>query len=188
MKKIILSVIVAFCSIFTVNAQDENVITNTEVSYGVKAGYNSFVARASADGNSVSVDESGFYFGIFADFAVSDKFNIQPELQYVVITGDGDNGNVLVVPILGKYAVSEKFNLLAGPQLDYVLDDDAEGLKRLGVGLALGLAFDINENFIIDLRYSLGISNRLDIDDDDFGDQDVKVKFNYVQVGLGYRF
>lgn len=188
MKKEMLSAIIALFSIIIINAQDEKSSASSDVSYGVKAGYNSFIARASADGNSASVDESGFYFGIFADFEISEKFNIQPELQYVIITGDGDNGNVLALPIMGKYKASDKFSLLAGPQFDYILDDDVEGIKRLGIGLGLGLAFDVSENFILDLRYSLGLTNRLDGDDEDFGDVDVKLRFSYLQIGIGYRF
>ena len=186
MKKITLSAIVALFSIIVIKAQDDNSNTSKDVSYGIKAGYNSFVARASAEGNSASVSESGFYFGFFADFEVSEKFNIQPELQYVIITGDGDNGNVLVVPVMGKYKASEELSILAGPQFDYILDDDTEGIKKFGLGLAVGAAYDISDQFLLDLRYSFGLSNRLE--DNEVDGVDVKLKFNFFQVGIGYRF
>lgn len=188
MKKIILSAIITFSSIIAINAQDDSSSSSTDVSFGAKAGYNSFIARASANGASASASEDGFYFGVFADINVSEKFNIQPELQYVIVTADGENGDLLVVPVLGKYKVSEEFSLLAGPQLDYILDEGSEGIKRLGVGLALGLSYDISDNFLLDMRYSFGLSDRLENAEEDFGTSDVKVKVNYLQFGIGYRF
>ena len=187
MRKIILSSILVISALFTANAQDENT-TSTDASFGIKAGYNSFIARASADGNSASASTSGFYVGVFADIQISEKFNIQPELQYILISDDGENGNILNIPIMAKYKVAEKFSLLAGPQLDYILDDDSEGLKKLGIGLAAGLAVDISNKLFVDMRYSFGLSDRLENAEADFGTSDVKVKFNYLQVGLGYRF
>lgn len=93
------------------------------------------------------------------------------------------------MPVLFKYKANEKFSLLAGPQFDFLLnEEDAEGLKQLGVVIALGAAFDITENVIIDARYSFGLSNRIDGDLQDLEGVDLKVNFNYFQVGLGYRF
>ncbi|EDP70082.1 hypothetical protein FBALC1_11132 [Flavobacteriales bacterium ALC-1] len=186
MKKIILSTAIAFFTLLNVSAQDDT-STSSNTTFGVKAGFNSFIARASADGASASANASGFYFGVFADIEVADKFNIQPELQYISISEGGGSGNVLAIPIMGKYKVADKFSLLAGPQFDLILDD-SEGLKKLGLGLGLGMAYDISDDFFLDMRYSFGLSNRLDDNDEEFGDIDVNVKFNYFQVGLGYKF
>ena len=68
-----------------------------------------------------------------------------------------------------------------------MLDDEDGGLNRLGLGLAAGLAYNMDENFIIDARYSLGLSNRTG-DIEELEGFDVKTTFNYVQFGLGYRF
>lgn len=188
MKKTILFAVLLSFVVGNLNAQDDSNYSSTDVTYGVKAGYNSFIARASADGNSATVNSSGFYFGVFADIIVSEKFNIQPELLCAIVSEDGENGNLLVLPILGKYKVNDEFSLLAGPQLDFILDEDSEGIKKFGVGLALGLAYDIDEHFLIDMRYSFGLSDRLENAEEDFGESDVKVKFNFFQVGVGYRF
>lgn len=179
---------VAVLGFTTINAQEDTSSSSTDVTFGFKAGYNSFIARASADGNSATANASGFYFGVFADIEVSEKFNIQPELQYVLVSEDGGSGDLLVVPILGKYKVSEEFSLLAGPQLDLILNEDSEGIKKFGIGLALGLAYDIDEHFFLDIRYSFGLSDRLENAEEDFGTSDVNVKFNYFQAGVGYRF
>ena len=87
-----------------------------------------------------------------------------------------------------KYKANDEFSLLAGPHFDYLLnEDDREGLKPFGFGLAIGASFDITENVIIDARYSFGLSDRVD-DIEEFEGFDVTAKFNYLQIGLAYRF
>lgn len=138
--------------------------------------------RASFDGVSASESASGFYLGLFAEFDVSEKFKIQPELLYAATSKDGETGNEIVVPVMGKYYVSEKFNIQAGPQFDYIVDE-SEGVNKLGLGLGLGLGLDISDKVFASTRYSLGLTNRLQ--DAPSG---LTTRFNTFQVGLGYRF
>ncbi len=163
--------------------------------FGATAGYNSLIASAKFQNASSSSSASGFYIGVFVDIEASDKFSIQPELQFVNSSQDGESGNSLVIPVAGKYHVTEEFKLLFGPQVDIILDD-SEGVKAAGIALFAGLAYDISEKVFISTRYALGLNNRLD---DDFGTfisefdpfidvSDLKVKFNFFQIGLGYRF
>lgn len=186
MKKLLCFAAAAVLGFTTINAQDDDMSISSTPQFGVKAGFNSFIARATAQGTSASANASGFYVGVFGDFELSKEFSLLAELQYVGITEDGADGSVLVLPILAKYKVNEKFSLLAGPQLDYILDEDADGIKKFGLGLALGLAYDISDNIFLDTRYSFGLSNRLE--DSEFDGVEVKSKFNYFQVGLGYKF
>jgi len=178
MKNYFVIALLAILTVTTVNAQ--------EPSFGLKAGFNSLSIRVSAEGVSASESASGFYLGAFGDFEVSEKINIQPELQFISISEDGENSSLIALPIMAKYKASEKFNILVGPQLDLLLDEEAEGIKKFGIGLGAGLAYDITEKFILDARYVLGLSNRLD--DSDLGGVDIDTKFNYLQFGLGYRF
>ena len=119
---------------------------------------------------------------------VSEKFDIQPELQYVSVSEDGENSGFLLIPVLAKYNATEDLSILAGPQFDYLLDDEDGGLNRLGFGLAAGLAYSIDKNFVIDARYSLGLSNRTTDGIEELEGFDFKTTFNYVQIGLGYKF
>ena len=184
MKKLLLFAVVAVFGLWNVNSQDDGVSSSL---FGAKAGFNSVSLRASAQGVSASESVSGFYFGIFAEFEVSEKFDIQPELQYVSVSEDGESSGFLVIPVLAKYNASEQFSILAGPQLDYLLDKEDGGLKKLGLGIAAGLAYSINENFLIDARYSFGLSNRTD-NLEGLEGFNIKTTFNYLQVGLGYKF
>jgi len=88
--------------------------------------------NVSAIGFGFSGNKSGFFVGFTLEFQVSEKFSIQPELQYA-----NSDESTLVMPIMAKYYVSEKFNLQGGPQLDLFLNAPT-GFTSLGVGLGFG--------------------------------------------------
>ena len=157
MKKIILSAI-ALCAFGFANAQD--------MKFGVKGGYNS----ASSDGGGGSA--SGFYAGGFAEFEMSDKLVLQPGLNYHTFSANGASTSALSIPVLFKYNVADKINLLAGPSLFYSLESEAVDKTRFG--LDLGGSYDITENIFVEPRYSLGLTG--------------EVKTNVLLIGVGYKF
>jgi opacity protein-like surface antigen len=174
MKKVLLIAVVALLGLGSVNAQDAK--------FGVVAGYHNLSQKISGDGASISFDVNGFYVGVSGEFTLSETLNLQTELQYASVSQDGASIDLIVLPILAKYSVSEKFSLQAGPQLDFIVSD-SEDANVLGLGLAIGAGFDITEKFYISTRYALGLTNRLE--DAPSG---VSIKFNTFQAGLGYRF
>ncbi|WP_431107615.1 porin family protein [Winogradskyella poriferorum] len=183
--KNILSASLVFLMAVIGNAQNDAKTKSVNLSYGIKGGYNSFTERFSFEGDSASESGSGFYLGFFTDFSITDKISIQPELLYILVTQYNTDGDVLVFPIMGKYKVKESFGILLGPQLDYILEKDVEDIKRLGLGLAAGVTFDISQSLFMDMRFSYGLSNRLGDAYDGF---DAKLKVNFLQIGLGYKF
>lgn len=188
MKKLsLLIVAVLFCAI-TINAQDDN-SSSTKPVFGAKLGYSSITLKVIVEDESESEDISGFSLGIFGDFNLSEKFDLRGELNYSAYSEDGESTGVLQLPVLLKYNIDERFSLLAGPQVDFLMDeDDAAGLHRVGVGIALGLAFDITDELFFDARYSFGINDRLSGGLEGFEEFDIKTYFNYLHVGIGYRF
>jgi opacity protein-like surface antigen len=188
MKKLyIISAILVF-GILNASAQDEP-INPTKFNFGLKAGYSSVILKIKVDDISVSDDLSGFYFGIFGELSLSENFGLQPELLYSTYSQNGESSGVLQLPVLMKYLPHERLAIVAGPQFDYLLDEeDSGGLNQFGAGIALGASFDITENLIIDARYSFGLTNRIDGDLEGLEGLDVKNYFNYFFIGLGYRF
>lgn len=188
MKKLLFLCVFMFLLAVNAQAQDES-SSKPEPKFGIKAGFTSIALNVNVDGTSVSDNFSGFYIGGFAEFYLSEKINLQPEVAYASYSEDGENSDVLLVPVMLKYKANDAFSLLAGPQFDYLLnEDESEGLKPLGFGLALGASYDITENVIIDARYAFGLSNRVKDDIEEFEGFDVTAKFNYFQIGLAYRF
>ena len=150
-----------------------------DVRFGATAGYLNARGSVKAEGISISDSESGFYFGAAADFGVAENFNIQPELLYVNV----NEASALFLPILGKFAISEKFNLQAGPQLVFSLEDEIpDEISSFEFDIAGGIGYDITEDFFVEARYTFQLNNSYT------GSEDVKLRGNYLTVGLGYWF
>ena len=176
MKKLFFTIaLVSFC--FMVNAQ--------EYKFGITAGYQSSSFEISGGGVDLSTDASGFFLGFFSQFSVSENLSIQPELHYSSVSDDGESVGDLIIPVMLKFHVSEKFNLMDGPQFDYLTEDDTEGIKKFGMGLGLGLGYDISENISIGARYSLGFDR---LDDEGVDLDGASIKINVLQLGLSYSF
>ena len=124
---------------------------------------------------------------MFSNLLLSEKFAIRPGLEFASYSKDGESSNELFLPVLFKYKATEKFGLMFGPQFDYLLDGDSDGFNNFGLGIALGLEFDIAERFFLETRYSFGISERLE-NDDLFEGVEMDLRSNNFNLGVGYRF
>lgn len=161
-------VLIAFGSVLYSQAQ--------EARLGLTAGYLNSKASVKTQGLSISDSESGFYAGLVADFPVSEKFNIQPELLYANVA----DSEGLILPFMGKFGISEKFNLQLGPQFVFSLEETFDDISAVEFGLAGGIGLDINEDFFIEARYSFQLNNSYT------GGEDVKLRANYLTFGVGY--
>jgi len=191
MKKLLFIAVIAILSSLNVSAQ-ETPSSTKETSYGVTAGFQSTNFKLSLK-NLIEneVDAEGFFIGLFAEFPLSEKFSIQPEFHYSRVTKDGESIDNLILPVFLKYYITEKFNVMSGLQFDYFTEKDLGDIKRFGLGLGIGLGYDITDSILISSRYSFGITNRIDTSEfiDDFIDlSDLSAKTNIFQIGLGYRF
>lgn len=172
MKKIIFITTLFVLFLSNLNAQD--------TSFGVTAGFLNGSAKFEVGNESISDSEAGFYGGFFAEFGVSEKFSIQPSIVY----GKVGEASLLQLPVLAKYYVLEKFNLLVGPQITYELQSnlDEQDLTNFNFGIGLGAGFDITENFLIETKYAVQLNNLY------IGNADIKSTVNFFNIGLGYRF
>jgi opacity protein-like surface antigen len=164
MKKLILS-IVALSAFGIASAQKD-------MKFGVKGGLDMVSVKATGASTSLT----GFFVGGFAEFAIADKMVLQPGLNYHTAS-KSENGftykaNFLSIPVLLKYNVAEKINLLAGPSLYYSLESTDTDKTRFN--LDLGGSYDITENFFVEPRYSIGLT----------GD----AKVSHFLIGVGYKF
>lgn len=124
-----------------------------------------------------AINKTGFYIGVAADIAASEKFHIQPELTY----GSAGDLAFVYLPVMAKYYATDKFFLQAGPQLSFStnLNDikqairDVQGvvgnngniddvLKSTAIELGFGLGFDVTEKFAIQGRYGISLTDRYD--------------------------
>ncbi len=171
MKKLVLCAAIALFTTSIISAQNAK--------FGIAAGYTNITERAKFEELTVSSSESGFYIGALVDITVSEKFHVEPKMLYANAAETG----FLYIPVLAKYYVAEKFNLQAGPQANFILDEVVDGFNSFGLDLSFGLGYEINEHFFLDARYSFELTNRYT--DNDFNVSD---KVNTLNVGLGYKF
>lgn len=164
MKKYIFSAIAIFTIGFA-NAQDTK--------FGVKAG-GVFASSKIMIGD----PDTGFYMGGFSDVAVSEKFHVQPELLYVYIK----ELSQIQVPVLAKIPVIEDFSLFAGPNFGFILNPGSY-VKSFNFGLDFGATVDISEDFSLDAKYNLGLTNL-----DKGTNSDSSFQINALLFGLGYKF
>ena len=170
-----------------------------DVDFGLTAGFINGSGKASVAGFDVATvaDGSGFFIGALVEIGVADKLSIQPELFYGGIDGEG----AIFIPVMAKYYVAEKFNIQAGPQLDFITglnDLEKEIINSTGFSLGFGAGFDINDNFAVQARYNVGFNNRIDGDITGFLDGldipfvgnliNPDLKVNTFQIGLVYSF
>ena len=138
------------------NAQD--------IKYGVKGGLNSFTVTSATGAKS----KIAFQLGGFAEFKVSEKFTVQPELMYTA-QGAKDayaslNLNYINIPVIAKYFVTEDISIQAGPQIGFLMSAKYDGVdvkdsfKSMDYGLNIGAGYNLNENMTLDLRYYIGLA------------------------------
>lgn len=173
MKKVLLIALLCF-GFISANAQ--------RFKPGLKAGLNN--TNLTGDANTDA--RIGFYVGGLVDFLISDKFHVQPELMYSAEGADDNAGiSYLRLPIMGKYYITENFNLQAGPQIAFKMgteeDSIDEATKSTDIAFGLGGAYELESGLFFDIRYNFGLTNISDIDGLDFGNTGL-------QLGLGYRF
>ena len=179
MKKIILSAIAVMAFGFT-NAQG--------VKFGAKAALN--IANLTGDVDDAS-SLTAFQVGAFAEFKVSEKFAVQPELMYSAQGADSDgeklNLNYINIPVMAKFYVAKSFNLEVGPQIGFLVSAKSEGedikdfVSSTDFGLNFGAGYDFTENLSAGLRYNLGLSNVNE-------EGDGSIKNSVFSVSLGYKF
>ncbi|WP_281232067.1 porin family protein [Flavobacterium gelatinilyticum] len=205
MKKKVLTVITIITFGLT-NAQ--------EIKFGVKGGVNITNWTAESEVNVKS--KTGFNAGVIAEIKLSDKFDVQPELLYSTLGTkftnlpaefDGDyymlstdwKLSYIVVPVMFKYNISEKFNVEAGPQIGFLTSAKFEKIKMEGVSLGssdakdmfqtvdfalnAGLGYNLTENVFFGIRYGFGLSN---ITKREYGDS--KLQNRVLSLTAGYKF
>lgn len=147
----------------------------------------------------------GFMAGFFAQYFLSEKFSIQPELQYSAqgerskVTGvntgtQGDKSsdrlkvNMLQLPVFLNFHL-KKLNLSVGPQVgiriwEWERQDNYETIQ---FSLTGGVGYDITDNLGINLRAAYGLSDAIDATPVEGSNFSASAVNHYVQLSLAYR-
>jgi hypothetical protein len=166
MKKIVFTVFVLLVFV-GVKAQE----------FGVKVGLNYSNWHTSRDISDLTDPLLRFNAGVFADFELSDRIVLHPELLYsakgiTILLGGEDSRyqqNYLDIPILLSYRINDELSFNIGPEVGFLLSakatngtdtiDIKEVFESLEYGLDFGFSYRIPMGLVFDARYNLGLSN-----------------------------
>ncbi|MEZ0130261.1 porin family protein [Flavobacterium sp. LBUM151] len=158
MKKIMLTAAAVMAFAFS-NAQGTK--------FGVKAGLN--LTNLTGDVEDAS-SKVGFHVGGFAEFKLTEKFAIQPEILFSTqgAKSEGTDAfedytyednlslNYLNIPVLAKFYITEKFSVEAGPQLGILLSAKSK-YKQVFEGETYSEDVDVKDSYkSIDFGFNVG--------------------------------
>lgn len=205
-----------------------NVFESKDGSFSItpKIGYN--LANMSGDycGGSVS----GFLIGAEVQYKLNNKLSLESGLLYSIQGGKTDieagfdpeyekiaetdvDLKYLNLPIMASYNVYKGLRLRTGIQLGYLCDSGidffgmsigGDAFKKMCISIPIGASYEY-KNFVLDIRYSIGLNNIMKNEDEDdyddyydddlyYGEYDyydsgsVKVRSNCLSISFGYKF
>jgi hypothetical protein len=145
---------------------------------------------------------AGFDGGVLLEVGVTPKFMIQPEANFSIVGVELNNGEkeatiklrYITVPLLAKVSVSKKFNLMAGPQVGFLVSakrdssftneiiDLEQDFKKQDYGLMFGADYKFNRSIFLGVRYYHGL-HQIAEEGNDF-----EMRNRYVSFRVGYIF
>ena len=167
MKKVLFTICLAF--FLSANAQAQG-----DFKFGVTGGAVNSNVRAGASllniidlGSIDAINKFGFFVGAAADYGISEKLHIQPELLY---TKAGKLGYIQL-PIMAKYYIIDDLYAQVGPQFSLSTNADEvkdllglinaeDALSSTGVDIAFGAGYELLENLSVQARFATELTNR----------------------------
>ncbi|MBB2146096.1 outer membrane beta-barrel protein [Pedobacter sp. LMG 31464] len=206
MKKIIILAIGLFIT-GVANAQS----TDKAIRLGVKAGVNySNIIKDDGNNNFKTDYLVGYHAGITLDIPLLPNLAFTPEALYSTkgyksssTFGDfTQTTHFIDIPILASIKLAEGLNVVAGPQVSFLLstnnkfengfgtteqqivEDDADRFKKSLVGGVIGFRYDFNNKVGINGRYALDFQKN----NENGSTQTPEYKNQVFQLGLGVKF
>ncbi|MBB5635354.1 hypothetical protein HDF26_004244 [Pedobacter cryoconitis] len=174
MKKILILAFGLFVAT-AANAQDR-------IKFGIKAGVNlSDIIKGDGNNNFDTKVKPGFNAGVTVEIPLIAGLAFTPEVLYSqkgykLTSPVGEfrqTTNFIDVPILASFRLGSSFNIVAGPQVSFLLstknkfingygsveqtnvENDSDRFKKSLVGGVIGFRYDVNDQFDIHGRYAL---------------------------------
>jgi hypothetical protein len=196
---------ISILSISMANAQSND----DGVKIGIKAGANFSNIIKSGDKDFETDYKTGFNAGVTLDIPVVPRLSFAPELVFSqkgykaqTLLGDfTQTTSFIEAPILAKINVVDRFNIVAGPQVSFLVstknkfdsgfgtveqeyEEDSDKFRKSLVGGVIGASFDISPNIDLHGRYALDFQKN----NEDGTSQTPKFRNQVFQVGLGFKF
>ncbi len=154
---------------------------------GIKAGMN----YANFEGSTLQTDAiTSYHAGLVGEITLIKALSIQPEILYSTQGASYENAveefkeelGYVSVPILAKIHLGKSLSVDIGPQFSYLLSKKvsiSSDINEFDFAVAGGLGFKLTENFFIQGRYTLGLTEI---------DKNADYKNSVGQLSLGLMF
>jgi Outer membrane protein beta-barrel domain len=187
-------------------------VAHAQVGGGVRAGLN--LADLAFD-PSPPVDSkflNGLVVGVFATIPVNDVVAFQPEglfsMQGTKFTEEGVTVKTKIdyfqIPLLGRFRVAKgsPVAVLVGPSLGFKTNASFDGpgvpaefsqdfedsVKAFDFGIVAGVTADVGRYFVVDGRYTWGLTNIAKNSDLEPGETEGSAKHRVLSLSAGIRF
>lgn len=138
----------------------------------------------------------GFHAGAFASYDLDNRTGLSAEVLYSL---KGTNAitkvnlNYVAIPLLLRYALSEKFVAELGLELDYLIDAtsqygnlDATWNNQIDLGLDAGMQYYLSKRMVLGIRFNAGMSSVIQNKVDPLTGKNLSYENRALQFSLGY--
>lgn len=159
-----------------------------KLEFGIKMGGNYTISSISEIGTIKFDNKMGFNIGVFSNLPISEKLVFRPELIYSTqgldyeaeiadvfespstIKSGVNKENLLNIPLLIKFYLTEELNISLGPQVGFIINNDnrfviedniisfKEAKDKINFSGNIGLGYDLTNKLDVGFRYNFGIT------------------------------
>jgi len=174
-------------SIFSLSLSFAQTGNKNTTTFGFKGGVNkSTINGTELDGKKTGYDGFELYASFFADTELNQRWNFENELLFSYT----DDYHFIEIPIHVKYKFLKSWNVLIGPKLDFIVDDQNASsesnyrYRNFGISGEIGTQYTITRRFFTEIRFSKGITAQVD----NFALEIYNGKRNTIRLGVGFKF
>lgn len=134
--------------------------------YGIRGGLNISNLDFKPDATFRNQHRNGFAFGAFVDYGITEKFAAYLEIQYSAEGAKGDDlrADYLQMPIMGRFAIGEKFLVGVGPMVSLKTWQEEDAFSTVAFSGIAGVEYMITGELFVDARIHYGLTNIIDED------------------------
>ncbi|HSF90175.1 MAG TPA: porin family protein [Saprospiraceae bacterium] len=166
------------------------IFLSAQLGVGIKAGAN--FANISTDDYETS-SRTSYHAGAYANFKLSDKWGITPEVLWSSQGGDLDDvefeTNYVTVPIMLRWRIIDLISVEAGPQFNVLTSAKSDGVDVLddltspSYSAAFGALVHLPLGFNAGLRYVVGLSDISESENDSLKDNTFQIYVGWTILG-----
>ncbi len=175
MKKILIIVLLGFFAATQAQVTFKpGIRAGLNFSHFTKGDYDYFDEGTTGNDRDFS-SKTDFYFGVVGTIKLTKYYTLQPEVNYSrqgTVYKNNDYGidktlnvSYLSIALANKFTLTDKFNIHAGPTIDFQVDSDFNTDSEVDLAFFLGAGYNFTKKFGVEARIKKGFIPVLDYSD-----------------------